>query len=116
MLYGNNKENLDKDEYTMCNLNLCVHDDGLPNKKEIVDYDTKIKNYFEQIQALEDFKTKITILIIDGYIPFLGNLLLLVGTLMLNNNIKIYKSDDQSIVKKLNTVFNKSQINILGRI
>ena len=34
MLYGNNKENLDKDEYTMCNLNLCVHDDGLPNKKK----------------------------------------------------------------------------------
>lgn len=113
MLYGNNKENLDKDEYTMCNLNLCVHDDGLPNKKEIVNYDTKIKNYFEQIQALEDFKTKITILIIDGYIPFLGNLLLLVGTLMLNNNIKIYKSDDQSIVKKLNTVFNKSQLTFL---
>ena len=113
MLYGNNKENLDKDEYTMCNLNLCVHDDGLPNKKEIVDYDTKIKNYFEQIQALEDFKTKIAILIIDGYIPFLGNLLLLVGTLMLNNNIKIFKSDDQSIVKKLDTVFNKSQITFL---
>ena len=109
MLYGNNKENLDKDEYTMCNLNLCVNDDGLPNKKDIVDYDIKIKNYFEKIQALEDFKTKITTLIINGYIPFLGNLLLLVGTLKLNNNIKIYKSNPRSVEDKLDTVFTKSK-------
>ena len=100
MLYGNNKENLDKDEYTMCNLNLCVDDDGLPSKKEIEDYDIKIKNYFEKIQALEDFRTKITILIINGYIPFLHRLLLLVGQLKVNNNIKIYKRDDKSIEKK----------------
>ena len=109
MLYGNNKENLDKDEYTMCNLNLCVNDDGLPNKKDIVNYDIKIKNYFEKIQALEDFRTKITTLIINGYIPFLGNLLLLVGTLKSNNNIKIYKSNPQSVEDKLDTVFKKSK-------
>ena len=113
MLYGNNKENLDKDEYTMCNLNLCVNDDGLPNKKDIVDYDIKIKNYFEKIQALEDFKSKITTLIINGYIPFLGNLLLLVGTLKLNNNIKIYKSNPQSVEDKLDAVFKKSKVTFL---
>ena len=113
VLYGTNEENLNKDEYTMCNLNLCVDDDGLPSKKEVKDYDIKIKNYFEKIQALEDFKSKIEVLIINGYIPFLHRLLLLVGQLKVNNNIRIYKRNDKSIENKIDVVLNKAKVTFL---
>ncbi len=111
VLYGTNEENLNKDEYTACNLNLCVDDNGLPNEDDIRNYDHRIKNYFEQIEALEEFKSKITILIINGYIPFLNRLLNLVGTLSEVKNLKIY--NDESIIDKINTVLDKADESFL---
>ena len=111
VLYGTNEENLNKDEYTACNLNLCVNDNGLPNEDDIRNYDNRIKNYFEQIEALEEFKSKITILIINGYIPFLNRLLNLVGTLSKVKNLKIY--NDELIIDKINTVLDKADESFL---
>ena len=113
VLYGTNQENLGKDEYSLCNLNLCVDDDGLPSKKDITYYDIKLKNYFEKIQALEDLKSKIEVLIINGYIPFLHRLFRLVGKLRINNNLKIYKRGNKSIENKIDTVLNKSKVTFL---
>lgn len=115
VLYGNNKENLNKDEYTLCNLNLCVGDDGLPNKKEIRDYDIKIKNYFEKIQGLEELKAKINVLIVNSYIPFLQQLLLLLGQMILDKNLKVTNKEIDSVNNKIELVFTKSKETFLDK-